>query len=175
MIKLCYILLCAFLGALQGVNLHDNILILGDSLACGSQMRVKEFLKQNESVVYDCKVGSTLQQWNSEKAKIAFERNKDISSVIVFLGTNNYTATKMPEISNILGEIEKHNVKCTWIGPTAVRGKQWQINQLIKEAVSKNCDFVDITDSEILLQDGIHPTFSSWFTILKRTWEIREK
>lgn len=157
----------------QYVAPKDNVLILGDSLACGSQGRVKEVKSSNENISWECKVGSSVEFWNAGKAHEAFQKHPQTTSVIVFLGTNNYASSGTPAAGNILKEIKARHLPCVWVGNTAVRGQRWAVNGKLRTAVEPTCKYVDAEASGITLPDGIHPSWSSWLTLLKMIWAVR--
>lgn len=152
-------------------NQPDNIAVIGDSLACGSKWRIGEVSKTNETVTWDCKVGSSIEYWNGGKAREALEARKGATSVIIFLGTNNYSSSNVPDTSNVLKEVQDRGLRCTWVGPTAVNGKKPAINEKLRKAVEGTCTYVDATD--IPLGDGIHPTWDGWLRLLKIIWAVR--
>ena len=156
----------------QVLSPHDNILVIGDSLACGSKWRANEVKKDNESLQWDCKVGSPIEFWSKNgAAKRALDAHPKTDSVIIFLGTNNYTNVKLPDVEPLLKEVRDRNLRCTWVGPTAVRGKKTALNPLLKAAVEKTCKYVDAED--IPLGDGIHPTMDGWLTLLTKIWKVK--
>lgn len=152
---------------------RDNILVIGDSLACGSKLRMGEVLRKNESADWECKVGTTIEFWNAGRAKNALDRHQNATSVIIFLGTNNYYQTSAPAVSNILKEINDRNLKCVWVGNTAVRGKKWPINASLKASVQPTCTYIDAENAGINLPDAIHPSWDSWLILLKMIWSVR--
>lgn len=152
----------------------DSIVVMGDSIACQSKMRMKEVLRPNETVSYECKGGSPIEYWSAQgKGREALARHHDATSVIIFLGTNNYYQPKPPDVEPLLKEVRDRHLRCVWVGPTAVYGKKWPINPLLKTAVEKDCVYVDAEASGIDLPDRVHPSWESWIRLLKMIWNVR--
>lgn len=150
----------------------DNVLIMGDSLACGSKQRTNDVKKNGEHIQWECKVGSSIEYWSAKgAAKRALDAHPETGSVIIFLGTNNYSATKVPDIEPILKEIRYRSLKCVWVGPTAVHGKKTVLNSLLKAAIGQQCKYVDAENTP--LGDGIHPTFGGWLPLLQKIWSVK--
>jgi hypothetical protein len=165
-------LFATFITLLMQAVPHSNILVMGDSLACGSKWRIGEVKLPTESIQTECKVSSPIEFWSEKGAgKRALDAHPETNEVIIFLGTNNYYSTSVPDVEPLLREVRHRSLKCTWVGPTAVRGKKTALNPLLKAAVEKQCKYVDAED--IPLGDGIHPTMDGWLTLLKKIWSVR--
>ena len=123
--------------------------MIGDSQLCGMKPYVRRLAEQYDDVVSgDCRTGSRVSAWAGHR----FAEDADV--VIVVLGTNDYATITVPNVAPILQSIQRVNARCVWVGPTAVRGKVWPVNELLKEAVSSVCMYVDLSHEST--SDGVH-------------------
>jgi hypothetical protein len=150
-----------------------RILIVGDSEAGYVSRRISEVKLAHDTVEVDAKSSTTIQYW-SELGNFltVLNRHQKSDIVVIFLGTNNYGNTTLPNVAPILDEVVKRNLKCIWVGPTAVRGKNWPINAMLKARVQPVCKYLDTQASNISLEDGIHPTHESILKWLKLVWSL---
>lgn len=153
--------------------LQLNTLVVGDSEAGFASRRFKEVKLSNETIHLEAKGGTTIQYWTNGAFHKALAAHPQTDTVIIFLGTNNVWSAVLPEVSPILNEIKNKNIKCIWVGPTAVHGKKWKINQLLKVAVSETCTYIDTETLDIPLEDGIHPTWGGILKWLKIIWATK--
>lgn len=150
-----------------------NVLIVGDSEAGATATQLHQVKRPNEHVSLDYKVGSTIQFWAAGKFQKSMKNHPDTDEVIIFLGTNNYGNSTLPDVTPILNEIKARHVKCTWVGPTSVHGKHWPINSMLKAAVSNTCTYVDTESLGIDLHDGVHPTPSGALKWIRYIWSVK--
>lgn len=152
-------------------------LIVGDSEAGFVSRRLKEFKEKvhpEETFDTDFKGGTVIQYWAAGgNFRAALSRHPKPDTVIIFLGTNNYWQKTMPDVKPILDEVQSRGIRCIWVGPTEVQGKKWEINQLIKAAVTPTCTYVDTETLNIPLEDGVHPTYAGIFKWLNAIWEVK--
>lgn len=158
-----------------------KLLVVGDSEACAIKPYVDDvFKKQNAAhnmpqdiINVECKVGSTVEYWSSqERFKNILNKHSKPDVVIVFLGTNHYWQNKAPDISNIVDGIENSGAQCVWIGNTAVNGKRWKINRLMRDAVASRCRYFDTEQANISLVDNAHPTIPATIKWLQLIWDV---
>ena len=153
-----------------------HILIVGDSEA-GAEHGVMPFIgkvkRSNEDVQFDYKNGTRIQFW-AKNIPAALARHPKPDVVIVFLGTNNYTDTVLPDLSPILNVIQATGAKCIWVGPTSVHGKTWTLDTLLANGVSP-CVYVDTEALGIELVDGIHPTADAAVKWLEAIWAAKDR
>lgn len=156
----------------------DRVLVVGDSEACAvgafaddKEWRAKAGLGSPDDVVgVWCKVSTTVDYWGAQghmrEAVDEFRPNV----ALVFLGTNHYGAKKAPDVAPILDLIREHDLRCVWAGNTAVHGKRWAVNGLLREAVTPTCSYFDTEAAGIQLRDGVHPGPSEAQRWLKDVW-----
>jgi len=126
-----------------------RIEMIGDSQMCGMSMFVQPLALAHDDVVkVDCKNGTRVEYWAAHQ----FSDETDV--VVVALGTNNYHDVTTPNVAPILQSIQNIGASCIWIGPTAVHGKVWPVNALLRNAVSQQCRWVDLSHEPLV--DGIH-------------------
>lgn len=152
---------------------QDNILIIGDSEAGAAATQLQRVKQPYEHVDLDYKVGSQIQFWTSGAFKKSLDSHPGVDEVIIFLGTNNYGSKSLPDVTPILDEIKRRNLKCVWVGPTAVFGKKWPINDLLKASVSSTCTYVDTQALGVELHDGVHPTPAGALKWLRFVWSVK--
>lgn len=150
-------------------------LIIGDSEAGRCFPRVDLVKNQLESVVVDFKVSTTIQYWSDKRFEKSLNKfNPD--RVVIFLGTNNYTDNKLPNVKPILDVIQNKSLECIWVGPVAARGnKNIPINNLLRDAVQPTCVYFDSIAAEIPLEDGIHPGkkgVDKWMTMIWKSLSV---
>lgn len=156
---------------------HQNILLIGDSEVMYNHWYFKPMEKDNETVFFDSKPGTTIGWWNFH-FKDEMAKYKNIDVVIVFLGTNNFNFTYLQEHQNIIDGIKSSNAKCIWVGPTNVRMKGWKnphiTGKLLKEAVAGTCTYFDTEAADIELADGIHPSRDGAINWLQKIWKVKD-
>ncbi len=146
-----------------------RILLVGDSEACAVAPQVKNVKLPTDTVDVSCEGGTVIQQWGfGGKFKAALSRHPKPDAVLIFLGTNHYWQKKVPPVDQILSQIKDSN--CVWVGNTAVHGKSWEINGLIRDAVSSRCDYFDTEAANIPLWDGVHPDATGALLWLQKVW-----
>lgn len=161
-------------------QLPKRTLIVGDSEAgCVGRCVfdkdcMSEFRQPGEKIDVDYKGATTIQFWaEGGNFRAALNRNPRPDTIVIFLGTNNYWNADVPNVKPILDEIVARNLRCVWVGPTAVHGKQWAINPLLKAAVEPTCTYVDTEALGIPLSDGVHPTLEGSKKWLKEVWRVK--
>jgi len=153
---------------------HQNILIIGDSEVQYADWFFKPFKNPNETVFFDSKPGTGIGWWNAGIFHREMNKFPNVDIVIIFLGTNNVNFKYLEPYQNILDEVKARNVKCIWVGPTAVYNKQHVINSLIRDAVSGTCTYVDTEALDIPLVDKVHPTQPGAIKWLTEIWKVKE-
>lgn len=165
----------------SSVPVSRRVLIIGDSEACAVRPYVKETIRKvnetagvpTDSVDVDCKGGTVVQYWGAQgHFREALRRHPKPDTVLVFLGTNHYGQTVTPPVDQILDIIKENNMSCVWVGNTAVKGKHWRINKLLKAAVQPTCSYFDTEAAEIPLPDGVHPSGAGAIKWLKAIWPL---
>lgn len=153
---------------------HQNILIIGDSEAMFAGFKVKNIQQPNETVYVDGKPSTTIGQWNNGMFRKEMDKYFDLDVVVIFLGTNNVELHEMPPYQNILNEVKVRQLKCVWVGPPKVYNRHHQMNDLIKEAVSDTCIFIDTEALGIELVDNVHPTPTGTIKWLNEIWRVKD-
>lgn len=149
------------------------ILIIGDSEACAIASSVKKAKLPTDDVHVDCKGGTVVQYWGAGgNFRAALTRHPKPDVVLVFLGTNHYWQKKTPPVESILSIIRDRGFQCVWVGPTAVHNKTWEMNGLIRDAVTPTCDFFDTEAAHIPLYDGVHPDEPAALLWLQKVWPL---
>lgn len=149
-----------------------NVLIIGDSEACAVGTSAKNVASEfgiQDAVAVECKIGSTIQYWEKNFKRVLAKHPKT-DVVVVFLGTNHYSSIVPPQTSNLLSQIKESSSECLWVGPVAVHGKNWPINEFLKQSVSDNCSYFDTENFGLELVDGIHPEKKEAYRWLKSVW-----
>ncbi len=164
------------------VPVSRRILIVGDSEACavGSYARsIDKELQEAAGLPVDfidveCKVSTTVPYWGAMgNLQAALGRHPKPDTVLIFLGTNHYWNEKdTPDVSPILDLLTAFDIKCVWAGNTAVHGRHWAINHLLRDAVTPTCSYFDTEAANIPLADGIHPTGAGAIKWLKAIWPM---
>lgn len=157
-----------------------QILIVGDSEACAVQLLndlpklVASINRSQErpvdSVSVECKSGTTVQHWGSGPLREALNKHPNPDVVIVFLGTNHYSQRTLPPVSSVLDELGP--AQCVWVGNTAVHGRNWPINSLLRQAVQPRCTYFDTEAAQIELADGVHPTVKGAEKWIRGVWRV---
>jgi hypothetical protein len=156
---------------------HENILLIGDSEVLYSSWYFKPMRRDNETVYFDSKPGTTIGWWNGVFQK-EMSKYHDIDVVIVFLGTNNFNFDYLQPHQHILDTLKASSAKCIWVGPTDVHMKGFTnphiVNKLLKEEVSSLCTYVDTEQLHIELADGVHPTQAGAVKWLTEIWKVKD-
>lgn len=148
-----------------------KVLIIGDSEACAVQWQVKNAKLPTDQVDVECKGGTVVQYWGaSGNMKRALDRHPGTDVVVIFLGTNHYGQTVTPPVAPILSLVKERGLKCVWVGNTAVNGKKWKINDLLRMAVTPTCSYFDTEAAGIPLPDGVHPDGTGALKWLRLVW-----
>jgi lysophospholipase L1-like esterase len=155
-----------------------NVLIIGDSEACAvssvSAEVAAEYARDNvqplDKVRTVCKSGSRVDYWAFGRFLSALNDDQETDNVIVFLGGNHIDQTKAPNISVMLDIVSKKNVGCFWAGNALLHGKTWKMNDLMREAVTPTCDYVDLEKIVVTLSDGLHPDRTGAKLWLQTIW-----
>jgi len=154
-----------------------RVLITGDSEACRVGFYAKKVIAQINAenhepadvVDVDCKGGTVVQYWGTGgNLKLALARHPHPDDVLVFLGTNHYWQRVTPPTSTVTDLLRDTN--CIWVGNTAVHGKHWAINGLIRDAVTPQCAYFDTEAADIPLDDGVHPGHAGAVKWLRMVW-----
>ena len=163
------------------VRVPRRVLITGDSEACRVAFYVKDTValinKENgepaDVVDVDCKGGTVVDYWGKYgNLKRALKRHPTPDDILVFLGTNHYWNEKdTPDVSPILDEIAWSKANCIWVGNTAVHGRKWNINNLLRAAVTPQCSYFDTEAADIPLDDGVHPGRAGAVKWLRLVWK----
>jgi hypothetical protein len=158
-----------------------HVTIIGDSEACAVGAYAIQVAKQindenkepHDVVAFACVNGTKVEYWSNGGAfKSTLEAIPDTDVVLLFLGTNNYWYTKAPDADVILKEVRDRELACVWVGPTAVQGRTWRVNQLLHDAVTPTCDYFDTQAAHIPLRDGIHPTGFGAIAWIRDIWPL---
>lgn len=159
-----------------------RILVIGDSEACAIAPYVRQIDRTLQAdlggppddIDIECKVSTTVQYWGAQgNLQLALGRHPKPDAVVVFLGTNHYWQRDVaPDVSPILKLIASRGAPCTWVGNTAVRGRKWPINGLLKAAVTPQCTYFDTEAANIELHDGIHPTRQGATKWIRLVWPM---
>lgn len=172
-----------------------RVLIVGDSEACAVGYVVKDTVQKindeakqpRDTVNVDCKGGTVVQYWADQgHLKQALVKHPSPDVVIVFLGTNHYWQTRgdgdagwpttlsMVRNATAIGkEIRVSGASCVWVGNTAVKGRSWPVNVILREAVSPDlCTYFDTEAANIPLADGVHPTTAGAVKWLRAVWQV---
>ena len=155
----------------------ERVLVVGDSEACAvgnyaadPSWRAEAGLGQpDDQVRVACKASTTVEYWADGRLERAMD-DFDPDAVVVFLGTNHWGAQKAPDVEPILQLFLARGARCLWVGNTAVRGKHWAINGLLREAVGPTCAYFDTEAAGVVLADGIHPGPAAAQRWLKDVW-----
>lgn len=160
-----------------------NILVVGDSEACAVNFVIKPTIQKindenghpRDVVSVDCKGSTTVRYWGEQgHLHTALSKHPHPDVVVVFLGTNHYAQMtgKVSGVDNVLQEIKKSGAQCVWVGNTAVRGKHWPINKILRDAVTPDCTYFDTEAANIPLADGIHPDRQASVKWLRLIWPM---
>jgi len=145
-----------------------RILIVGDSEACAVASQVKDAKLPTDTVDVDCKGGTVVQYWAA-----GGQRHPRPDTVLIFLGTNHYWNQKdTPDVKPILDLVKEQGFSCVWVGNTAVKGRHWNINNLLREAVTPTCSYFDTEAADIPLWDGVHPGPAAALKWLNAVWPM---
>lgn len=148
-----------------------KILIIGDSEACAVQWQVKNAKLPTDDVSVECKGGTVVQYWGAGgNMKRALDKHPGTDVVVIFLGTNHYGQTVTPPVAPILDLVKSRGLKCVWVGNTAVNGRKWKINDLLRSAVTPTCSYFDTEAAAIPLPDGVHPDGTGALKWLRLVW-----
>lgn len=168
-------------AAPEAKRLPRRVLIVGDSEACAVGYYAKKTVaKINEEnhepadvVEIDCKGGTVVGYWGSGgNLKAALRRHQTPDDLLIFLGTNHYWNEKdTPNVQPILDEVTWSKANCVWVGNTAVHGRHWNINNLLRVAVTPECSYFDTEEANISLADGVHPTPEGAVKWLRLVWK----
>lgn len=157
-----------------------TVLVVGDSEACAVNLYIQKTVREfneaagqpTDSVVVDCKGGTTVQYWGAQgHFREALKKHPKPDAVVIFLGTNHYWQTEAPPVNTILDQIQAP-ASCVWVGNTAVKGKRWKINNILREAVQPACSYFDTEAAGIPLPDGVHPSGAGAIKWLKAVWPM---
>lgn len=161
--------------------LPRHVLIVGDSEACVIGQNRDAIAKFNDDngqphdvVDVECKTSTRVTYWGYDgNFRAALSKHPNPDEVLVFLGTNHWwNDRKAPEVKPILDLVDVHQLKCIWVGNTAVRGKRWPINDLLRAAVTPTCDYFDTEAAEIPLRDGVHPGREGAVKWINAVWSM---
>lgn len=156
-----------------------RVLIVGDSEACAvgpyarhAADRVNDLIGLPHDIIdVECKPSTTVQYWGSKgHLDAALKRHPLTDVVIVFLGTNHVRNVLVPPVNTIINLIKEHGAKCVWVGNTAVEGKRWPMNGIMKKEVSTGCNYFDTEAADVTLFDGVHPDANASIAWLKAIW-----
>lgn len=150
-------LLLAVVWLLGSITESKTYWIAGDSEAGATHSALKEVLPTGSQTVLTYEVSSRIEKWAGGKMATSKPARK-VDHVIVFLGTNNYYDSKLPDVEGVLQAIRSTGASCTWVGPPRVNKRPWKLNNDLKLAVEKQCKYVDSQQLSIELHDGIHPS-----------------
>lgn len=157
-----------------------HVLVIGDSEACAVNLYIRKTVKEiNEAAhkpldVVDvaCKGGTVVQYWGEQgHFREALKKYPNPDAVVIFLGTNHYWQGTRPPVETILNQIQAPT-SCVWVGNTAVKGKRWKINNILREAVQPTCSYFDTEAAGIELPDGVHPSGAGAIKWLKGIWPM---
>jgi len=156
------------------------VLITGDSEACRVGFYARETIAKLNAenhepadiIHIDCKGGTVVDYWGKYgNLKRALDKYPDTDDVVIFLGTNHYWNQRdTPDVQPIIDQVTTHALDCTWVGNTAVHGKKWNINNLLRVAVTPTCRYFDTEAADIPLDDGVHPGRAGAVKWLQLVW-----
>lgn len=160
--------------------LSRHVLVVGDSAACrvGRNARsvVAAFNDSNaqprDVVDVECQESTRVEHWASGRFKRALDSRNDLDAVVVFLGTSHVRDASTPDVGPLLDAVKRRGIACVWVGNTAVNGRSWPMNDMMRRAVSSTCTYFDTERADVELVDNVHPTLASaasWFTAVWRT------
>lgn len=158
-----------------------RILVIGDSEACAVNLYIRKTVKEINEAAGDpldvvdvvCKGGTVVQYWGEQgHFREALKKHPNPDAVVIFLGTNHYwQGITRPPVETLLDQIQEPT-SCVWVGNTAVKGKRWQINKTLREAVQPRCSYFDTEAAGIELPDGVHPSGAGAIKWLKGIWPL---
>jgi len=157
-----------------------HVLVIGDSEACAVKPYIKKAAAEacnglgvpTDVIDVDCKGGTTVQYWGAQgHFRGSLEGHGRPDAVVVFLGTNHYWQTTAPPVETITSLLPDSS-DCVWVGNTAVKGKRWRINSLMRDAVSPRCTYFDTEAANIELPDGVHPSGAAAIRWVKAIWPL---
>lgn len=161
-------------------KISRHVLVIGDSEACAVNLYIRKTVKEvNEAahepldvVDVECKGGTVVQYWGAQgHFREALKKHPNPDAVVIFLGTNHYWQGTRPPVETILDQIQAPT-SCVWVGNTAVKGKRWNINNILREAVQPTCSYFDTEAAGIELPDGVHPSGAGAIKWLKAIWPM---
>jgi hypothetical protein len=148
-----------------------HILLVGDSEAGRVSWRVKDVKESDDVVHVVYKGGTTIQQWGAGGLfNAALTKYPSDDTVVIFLGTNDYSKTTTPDVAPILRQVTAAHMNCVWVGPTSVHEKSWSVNDLIEAAVSSTCTYFNTEKMDIKLEDHVHPNYDNAGKWLGMVW-----
>lgn len=161
-----------FLAPKRLVPAPRRILIVGDSEACTVKYQVAKVKLATDTVDVDCKGGTVTDYWaKGGNFRGALSRHPEPDVVLVFLGTNDFWKKVAPDTGPITDLIHDRNLGCVWVGPTAVHGKQWPVNDMLRDEVTPTCEYFDTEYEDIPLWDGVHPDPAAAERWLRLIWK----
>ena len=147
--------------------LSRRVLIVGDSEACTVGYYARPIVERIDREVghpldvidLDCKGGTVVPYWaQGGNFRLALSRHPRPDVVLIFLGTNHYWNERdVPDASIILDQVRAQGLECLWVGNTAVKGRHWRVNEMLRAEVTPTCSYFDTEVADIPLYDGVHP------------------
>jgi lysophospholipase L1-like esterase len=132
-----------------------DCLIIGDSIAVGTHMVMKECSSYSIG-------GYNTWQWNKKFS----DKKLESKNVIISLGTNDHKGVKTrAELEKIRAKIKASNV--FWIMPPCNNGFcKEDINKIVKEIAERNGDIIVGTNR--VQKDNIHPSWKGYQEIAEK-------
>lgn len=157
---------------------HEDILLIGDSevLYLSWYWSKAKLQRENETVLFDSKPGTTIGYWNYVFVD-EMKKYPKVDVVLIFLGTNNHNfGNIMQPHQHILDEVKRRNIPCIWAGGTSVYGKRWEFNQTLRKMVEASgvCQFFNTEEDDIELADQIHPSVKGAVKWLQDIWKVKD-
>lgn len=161
-----------------------KILVVGDSEACTVGPHLQHVADKiddelglpHDKIALSCKDGTTVQYWGLQgHLQEALGHKFQPDTVVIFLGTNHFGSTSTPPVSPIINLVKQRDLTCVWVGNTAVRGRHWPVNDLLRKAVTPTCTYFDTEDHGVDLVDGAHPGPVAAVLWLEAVWRMIPK
>ena len=159
------------LSAAANPGMH--VLVVGDSIACGLGPLLQSIASHDSSKVeVECKEGTHISDWNDGRLEEHVMHMPDYpDALVVFLGTNDSTEHKAPDVHRILRVARDYRLPCVWVGPTDVGGKQAPLNGPLEDAVRTQCSYLNVNEAQIPLRaDKVHPSPAGAWKLSKLVW-----
>lgn len=183
------LMLGTLVAALSVVPAHADVLqprrvlLVGDSEACrvglfvqAEARRINDEQHQSRDIVeVDCRTSTMVQYWAEDgNFKASLERHQKPDAVLVFLGTNHWWIPNVtPDVAPITDLVKERGIDCLWVGNVKAYGEHYQINDLLREAVTPTCRYFDTEAANIPLDPGgVHPGREGAVKWIRAIWPL---